>query len=136
MPQLAHGLVARFPTGFDSVVNTLQSIDIASNVYYEILDSRPRIALFVGEKYFFRAKNALAATTIVIESGLGTIVKVVACGGRESIFDFFDLGASRDYARMIVKELEKRLGTEAEIVAEVDHLSSSKSGQLWTSKIM
>jgi len=60
---LAHGVLALFNASFDSVVEVLKRISIASNVFLEVLNCKPRVALAVGEKYFFRAKNYLSATT-------------------------------------------------------------------------
>lgn len=128
---LAHGVVVRFRCGFDRVVEALRSISIASKVYLEVFDTRPRVAVAVGEKYFFRAGNSLAATTIVVERGPGeVIVKVIATGARSGVFDFFDMGSSEDYTYLILYELAKRLGTGYDILAEVSRLDLSKSHKL------
>ena len=119
--------------GFDDVVKALQLVDIASKIYIEKLNTKPRIAIAVGEKYFFRAENALAATTIVIEVDKSeTIVKVIATGARSGIFDFFDLGSSRDYTYLVLDSIARRLGVGYELIAEVHRLDSSKASKLYT----
>ncbi len=130
MGKLAHGIAVKFPVGFDSIVQAIANIDIASNVFGEIYSTKPRIAVFVGEKYYFRAKSGLVATTIVVESSQGTIVKVITSGGRESFIDFFDLGASKSYAHKIIDELSKKLGVQPTIIAEVNRLDYLKAKSL------
>jgi len=124
---LAHGLIVRFQEYFDNVIKALEHIDIASNVYIEIFTTSPRIALAIGEKYFFRAGNYLAATTLLIEDGDTTIVKVITTGGRKGLLDLSDMGSARDYAYIIVDELSKALGKKYEIIRNIDYLDKSKS---------
>jgi hypothetical protein len=102
-------------------------------IYYEQIGSKPRMAVAVGEKYFVRAGNSLAATALVIEDeGRGcTRVKVVATGARSGLLDFLDLGPSRDYTRRIVEKLAELTGADYTVVAEVDRLDSSKAEALW-----
>ncbi|WP_317895664.1 DUF6054 family protein [Pyrofollis japonicus] len=127
---LAHGVKAVIHAPFHQAVEALETIDYASGIYLRVLGTEPRTAVTVGEKYFIRAGNSLAATTIVVDRGSHVEVTVVATGSRESFLDFFDLGSSKDYARMIVKELAKRLSTDYEIVAEVSRLSREKADLL------
>jgi len=124
---LAHGLVVRFQEYFDKVVKALENIDIASNVYIEIFATSPRIAVAIGEKYFFRAENYLAATTLLIENGDTTIVKIITAGGRRGPLDLFDWGSARDYAYIIADELSKALGKKYEVIKNIDYLDKSKS---------
>ncbi len=131
MGKLVHGIVVKFPIGFDTIVNALKDVNIASNVFGEVLKTKPRVAVFIGEKYYFRAKSGLMATTIVIESSEGAIVKVIAGGGKESFIDFFDLGASKSYAHKILDELANRLRLKPIILAEVDHLDHKKAHKLY-----
>ncbi len=127
---LAHGLAVRVKAGFERVVSALAEVDEASNVYLRVLPVRPRVAVAVGEKYFLRAGNSLAATTIALEEGDTTILRVIVTGAREGLLDFFDLGASRDYARMVVDDVARRLATGYEVLAEVERLSRGKSSML------
>lgn len=129
---LAHGIVARFNVGFDDIISVLYKVDIASSVYIEVLDTNPRIGIAIGEKYFFRADNSLAATTIVIEDRNKSIVKVIATGARSGILDLFDLGSSRDYTRLILDRIAEKLGAKYEVVAEVNYLDTLNSPQLYT----
>jgi len=124
---LAHGLVVKFREYFDKVVKALENIDIASNVYIEIFATSPRIALAIGEKYFFRAENYLATTTLLIENGDTTIVKIITAGGRRGLLDLFDWGSARDYAYIIADELSKALGKKYEVIMNIDYLDKSKS---------
>jgi len=128
---LAHGVTAKIPIGFDRVVEVLKTIDIASNVYYEVLDTEPRIAVFVGEKYFLRAGNYLSAVTIVVESPSATILRIIASGGRESFLDFFDWGSAKSYARKVLETIARKLGVEPVEVVEVNYLERKKSSRLW-----
>jgi hypothetical protein len=66
---LAHGVAVRVYTSskFSAVVEVAKGCDIYSNVYIEVLGSSPRVAVAVGEKYFFRIDNYLAITVIAID---------------------------------------------------------------------
>mgnify|MGYP001772563771 CR=1 FL=1 len=131
MSRLAHGVVARFNVPFELVVEAVKSIGEASNVYWEVLSSNPRIALFVGEKYFFRTDNSLAATTIVIDRKEYTLVKVVATGGSgRGLNALFDFGASRAYARIVLDKIARRTNAKPEVIAEVDYLDSESAQKL------
>ncbi len=67
MVKLAYGIAVRLEAPFDKVVEALRTVEKASNIYWEIINrGGSHVAVFVGEKYFFRAKNSLALTTIVI----------------------------------------------------------------------
>ena len=131
MPRLAHGVLAVFRAPFDPVVRALLSLGYASNVYYEVLSTEPRVAVAVGEKLFIRAGNYLAATTVVVERGASTVVKVVVAGSRVSPLDMLDFGAAKSYARMVVEGVEARLGVKAEVVREVPYLDRSTAKMLW-----
>jgi hypothetical protein len=64
---LAHGVAVRVYTSFSAVVEAVKRCGICSNVYIEILGSSSRVAVAVGEKYFFRIDNYLALTVIAID---------------------------------------------------------------------
>jgi len=64
---LAHGVLAEFDAPFERVVEALRRISDACNVFIEVVDTEPRIAVAIEEKYFFRAGNYLAATTVVLD---------------------------------------------------------------------
>jgi hypothetical protein len=127
---LAHGVAVRVYTSFLAVVEAVKRCDICSNVYIEVVDSLPRIAVAVGEKYFFRAGNYLAVTVIAIDRGDHVVLKAVATGGRKGLLSFFDYGASRDYVAEVVNSVCRALETKCEAVAEVSYLEQSKSSQL------
>jgi hypothetical protein len=127
---LAHGAAVKVYASFSAVVEALKSCDICSNVYVEVLDSSPRVAVAVGEKYFFRVDNYLAVTVIAIDKGDYVVLKAVATGGRKGLLSFFDYGASRDYVAEVVNSVCRALKTKCEVVAEVSYLEQSKSSQL------
>jgi hypothetical protein len=52
---------------FLSVVEALRGCGACSNVYLKVIVSSPRVAVAVGEKYFFRIDNYLAITVIAID---------------------------------------------------------------------
>jgi hypothetical protein len=77
---LAHGAAVKVYASFSAVVEALKSCDICSNVYVEVLDSSPRVAVAVGEKYFFRVDNYLVVTVIAIDGGDHVVLEAVATG--------------------------------------------------------
>jgi hypothetical protein len=79
---LAHGVAVRVYTSskFSAVVEVAKGCDIYSNVYIEVLGSSPRVAVAVGEKYFFRVDNYLVITVIAIDGGDHVVLEVVATG--------------------------------------------------------
>jgi len=127
---LAHGVAVRVYAGFQSVTEAVKWCDICSNVYVEVVDSTPRVAVAVGEKYFFRVDNYLAVTVVAIDRGDHVVLKVIATGGRRGLLSFFDYGASRDYAVEVVDTVCRALKAKCEVVAEVNHLEQPKSSQL------
>ncbi|MCD6368544.1 MAG: hypothetical protein J7L38_01955 [Thermoproteales archaeon] len=127
---LAHGVTARLPAAFNNVVKALELLDHASSVYLEVFETQPRMAIAVGEKYFFRAGNYLSSTTLVIEDEDHTIVKIVASGGRRGLLDLFDLGSAKDYANDILYDLCGKVGVKPETVVEVDYLDKSRSNKM------
>jgi hypothetical protein len=82
---LAHGVAVRVYAGFQSVTEAVKWCDICSNVYVEVVDSTPRVAVAVGEKYFFRVDNYLAVTVVAIDRGDHVVLKVIATGGRRGV---------------------------------------------------
>jgi len=128
---LAHGILARLHASFEQVVKALSGLDEASSVYLEVLDTIPRTAVAIGEKYFFRVDNYLSVTVIVVEKEGLSLVKVIACGGRKGFLNPFDLCSSRDYAREVLSQLSRMLGSNYEVLSEVDYLDRSKSRQIY-----
>jgi hypothetical protein len=127
---LAHGVAIRVYASFSSVVDALRSCEICSNVYVEVFDTSPRIAVAVGEKYFFRVDNYLAVNIIAVDRGDHVVLKAVATGGRKGLLSFLDYGASRDYALEAVNTICRALNARCEVVAEVSYLDQGKSHQL------
>ncbi len=128
MVKLAYDIAVRLNAPFDKVVEALRTVEEASNIYWEIIDrGGARVAVFVGEKYFFRAKNSLALTTIVIEQPEYTILRLIATGSRESLFDFIDLRATKDYATETIEKITEKLGTKPILIAEAHHLKHKKA---------
>ena len=127
---LAHGVAIRVYAGFQSVTEAVKRCDICSNVYVEVVDSTPRVAVAVGEKYFFRVGNYLAVTVVAIDRGDHVVLKVIATGGRRGFLSFFDYGASRDYALEVIDTACRALKAKCEVVAEVNYLEQPKSSQL------
>jgi hypothetical protein len=44
----SHGIRALFPVVFDRVVDVLRGYKYASNIYFTVLDVKPRVAVFIG----------------------------------------------------------------------------------------
>jgi len=130
MARLRAGAVARFAASFDRVVDTIRTIEEYSNIYCKVFDSKPRLAVFVGEKYWFRAGNAAVATVIVEEALGGTIVRVVTGGSKQSIFDFIDWGATKKYAEDLIKKIASRLDTPPQSTRTVEGMDCYKTGYL------
>jgi hypothetical protein len=123
-------VVVRVYASFSAVVEAVKRCGICSNVYIEVSDSSPRVAVAVGEKYFFRVDNYLALTVIAIDRGDHVVLEAVATGGRKGLLSFFNYGASRDYAVEVVDSVRRALKAKCEAVAEVSYLEQSKSSQL------
>ncbi|GAB6948137.1 hypothetical protein JCM16161A_22670 [Vulcanisaeta sp. JCM 16161] len=126
---LAHGIRAVFPVGFDPVVNVIRDYDPASNVYFTVLGTNPRVAIAFGQKFFFRIGHYLACMTLVIERGSETEVRIIAHSGLQ-FSAFSDYGASADYALDVLDHLSKSLGVDPRDVVEVDYMDVTKSQQL------
>jgi len=127
---LAHGVAVRVYTSFSAVVEAVKGCDIYSSVYIEVVDSSPKIAVAVGEKYFFRVDNYLAITVIAIDRSDYVVLKTVATGGRKGLLSFLDYEASRDCAVEVVDSVCRALKAKCEAVAEVSYLEQLKSSQL------
>jgi len=52
IPVPAHGLRALLPVGFDAVVDVLRNDRYASGIYFAVLNTRPRVAVAVGERFY------------------------------------------------------------------------------------
>jgi len=127
---LAHGIAVRVYASFLATVEAVEKCDICSNVYIEVIDSSPRIAIAVGEKYFFRVGNRLAVTVLVIDRGDHVVLKAIATAGRKGLISFFDYRASKTYTAKVVESVCRALEAKCEVVAEVSHLERFKSSWL------
>jgi len=125
--KLTHGAVVKFTTDFDKVIEALKYIPEASNVYSEVFNTKPRIAIFVGEQYYLRAGSSLLVTTIVIESSKETVVKIIAGGGKVGLLDISDWGASRDYVWKVIQWVSQVLKLKPKLITEVDYLDINKA---------
>jgi hypothetical protein len=130
MGKLAHGALAKFPLSFDRVVETLTRVDEASNVFYEVYSTRPRTALFFGEKYYIRAGSSLAVAVFVIEASGYTVVKAFATGGKSGLLDFMDWGASRSYVSGVINKISELTGVKPIEYREVHRLDVNKADPL------
>ncbi|RSN73616.1 MAG: hypothetical protein DSO07_09800 [Thermoproteota archaeon] len=130
---LAHGLVVKYQAQFNEVVSAVMKVNEASNVYLEVINSKPRIAVFVGEKFFFRAENYLSVTSIAFDMENGTtILKIISTAGRDSsIFGLFsDFGSSRDYCFQVADSISQILGIKYEVVCDIDYLDANRSKEM------
>ena len=73
----SHGIRALLPVGFDDVVNALHNYKHASNVYFTVLGTSPRVAVFIGGKFFVRTLGFITVVTVVIDNGSYTEVRIV-----------------------------------------------------------
>jgi hypothetical protein len=112
--------------GFDDVVNALRNYKHASNVYFTVLGTSPRVAVFIGGKFFVRTLGFITVITVVIDNGNYTEVKIVT-HTNEFAFKGGDLGASKSYAFEVLKTITKDLGVSPSNVLSIDYMDSSKS---------
>jgi hypothetical protein len=126
---LAHGVRAVFPANFESVVNVVRSYDPASSIYFTVLNTRPRVAVAFGQKFFFRINHYLSCMVLVIERDSETEVRIVAHSGLP-LSAFSDYGASADYALDVLNHLSKSLGVSPKDVVEIDYMDVTKSQRL------
>lgn len=126
---MAHGIRAVFPAGFDSVANAVRDYDPASNVYFTVLSTSPRVAVAFGQKFFFRIGHYLSCMTLVIERDSETEVRIIAHSGLQ-LSALSNYGANVDYARDVLDRLSKSLGVDPRDVVEVDYMDVTKSQQL------
>ncbi len=119
----SHMIISLTSAPFDQVIKVLWGLQEAVSVHAEIINSKPRVAIFIGEKYFFRTDSWASSVTIVKETARGTLVKIIATAGGEGILNF-GWGANRSYAHEIFDYIMRSCG--AEIVKEVDNYDISK----------
>lgn len=129
MPSLAHGIFARVEAPFDRVIKAVEGSSFV-NVYFEIFDTVPKMAIAVGQRFFFRAGNYLTATVVFVERGAETLLKIVTCGGKQDPLDFTDLGASRTYAEDLLKTICGSLQVKCDVIRHVNQMDISKSNLL------
>ncbi|MFP3302825.1 MAG: hypothetical protein RXO25_03205 [Caldivirga sp.] len=122
----SHGIRALLPVGFDDVVNALHNYKHASNVYFTVLGTSPRVAVFIGGKFFVRTLGFITVVTVVIDNGSYTEVRIVT-HTNEFAFRGGDLGASKSYAFGVLKAITKGLGVSPSNVLSIDYMDSSKS---------
>ena len=130
MGKLAHGAIAKYPVSFDRVVEALTRIEEASNVFWEVYGTKPRTALFFGEKYYIRAGSSLAIAVFVLETSSYTVVKAFATGGKSGILDLTDWGASRAYVSDVIKKISELTNTQPIDYREVHRLDINKASEL------
>ncbi len=122
----SHGIRALFPVDFNKVIDILRNYEHASNVYFTILDTKPKVAIFIGGMYSRRAQGFMTAVTLVTERGGSTEVRIVTQSHRPAVLGG-DLGASRLYASDILDVIVKNLNVTPNDVVNVDYMDSSKS---------
>ncbi|GAB6945377.1 hypothetical protein [Vulcanisaeta sp. JCM 14467] len=123
---LAHGIRAVFSASFDAVANAVRGYDEASNIYFTVLNTSPRVAVAYGQKYFFRVGQYISCVTLVIERGSETEVRIIAHSGLKAL-SFGDYGASAAYAREVLGYLSNALNVSPRDVVEVDYMDVTKS---------
>jgi hypothetical protein len=123
----SHGIRALFPVVFDRVVDVLRGYKYASNIYFTVLDVKPRVAVFIGERYSLMVEGFMTAITLVIERGDSTEVRIVTQSNNPYGSRGGDLGMSRSYAVDILDSLTSGLHVSPSGVVNVDYMDSSKS---------
>jgi hypothetical protein len=126
---LAHGVRAMFPISFESVVDAVRGYDSASNIYFTVLGTSPRVAVALGQKFYFRIGHYLCCMTLVNESGSETEVRIIAHSGLQ-LSALTDYNASANYALDVLDHLSKSLGVNPRDVVEVDYMDVTKSQKL------
>lgn len=123
----SHGIRALFPVVFDRVVDVLRGCKYASNIYFTVLDVKPRVAVFIGGRYSLMVEGFMTAITLVIERGDSTEVRIVTQSNNPYGSRGGDLGMSRSYAVDILDSLTSGLHVSPSDVVNVDYMDSSKS---------
>jgi len=122
----AHGLRALLPVGFDAVVDVLRNDKHTSGIYFAVLNTRPRVAVAVGEEFYLMSFRRISAFIVVIEGEGATELRVIT----HTYPALSDLGTSKSYAWEILNAVIGRLGVRPVNVVDVDYMDSSKSSQL------
>ncbi|MCG2880134.1 MAG: hypothetical protein L7G96_02285 [Vulcanisaeta sp.] len=122
----AHGLRALLPVGFDAVVDVLRNNKHASGIYFAVLNTRPRVAVSVGEKFYPMSFRRISTFVVIIEGEGATELRVIT----HTYPALSDLGMSKSYAWEILNAVVERLGVRPVNVVDVDYMDSSKSSQL------
>lgn len=101
-----------------------------SNVHVEVLKTSPRVAVTVGEKFFFRARNYLAITMLLIEEGDYDVGQGSSDWRRRGLLDLSS-SSSKDYTLESLEDLCRIVITECQVLKEVEYLEATKSERLY-----
>lgn len=91
--------------------------------YFSVLNTRPRVALAIGQRLYPMSFNRIPAFTVVIERGDAAEVGIVA----HTYPSLYDVGTARRYAWDILNTVAQRLQVKPVEVVDVDYMDSSKS---------
>jgi L-rhamnose isomerase len=108
------------------VVDVLRSDKHASGIYFAVLNTRPRVAVAVGEEFYPMSLNRISAFVVIIEGEGATELRVIT----HTYPALSDLGVSKSYTWEVLNAVVERLGVRPVNVVDVDYMDSSKSSQL------
>ena len=94
--------------------------------YFSVLNTRPRAALAIGQRFYPMSFNRIPAFTVVIERGDAAEIRIVA----HTYPSLYDVGTARRYAWDILNTVAQRLQVKPVEVVDVDYMDSSEPSSL------
>ncbi|MGA2683261.1 MAG: hypothetical protein ABSF44_15855 [Candidatus Bathyarchaeia archaeon] len=119
----SHYILCRVSGSFDQIAQNLS--DKFGNVHNERWNTlEGRIAVILGESYFFRSNSDAAILMIMKEVSLSeTNLEIISCAGASGLAGF-SLGSESSYVHEIRDSLQKS-GFKVEVIKEINYYDSS-----------
>jgi hypothetical protein len=98
----------------------------ASSIYFTVLNTRLRVAIAIGQRFYPIISRLIPAFIVVIEKGDTTEVRIVA----HTYPSLYDMGVARRYAWEILNTITQGLHVKPVEVMDVDYMNSPESSSL------